>query len=72
MIPAATVNDGNAGANYAVTFVNFTAGTINARALTVTASNDSKVYGGTKSYGPGSTAFTTGAERCRTVRRSDQ
>src|SRR5205823_901026 len=33
--------------------------TVNAATLSITASNDSKTYGQTKSYGPGSTAFSS-------------
>ena len=33
--------------------------TVAPRALTITASNDTKIYGGTKTYGAGSTAFTS-------------
>ena len=35
--------------------------TVNPAALTITANDDSKTYGGTKSYGSGSTAFTSSA-----------
>jgi autotransporter-associated beta strand protein len=44
--------------NYNITY---TAGTltVNQKALTITASNDSKTYGDVKSYGSGSTAFTS-------------
>ena len=41
------VDDGNAGANYSYTFVT-AAGTINQRAITVTAATDTKTYDGTK------------------------
>ncbi len=41
------VNDGNGGANYTVTFVNNTTGEITARAITVTASSDTKGYDAT-------------------------
>src|SRR5204863_179490 len=47
LTPAGTVNDGNGGGNYAVTFVANTTGVINARALTVTAVSDTKTYDGT-------------------------
>ena len=47
IVPSGTVNDGNGGANYAVTFVNNNTGTITARPLTVTAQSNSKVYDGT-------------------------
>src|SRR5439155_1886 len=33
--------------------------TVNAKRLDITASNDSKTYGGTKTYGAGLTAFTS-------------
>ncbi|MGC3958030.1 MAG: YDG domain-containing protein [Verrucomicrobiota bacterium] len=36
LVPAGTVTDGNAGANYNVTFVNYTTGTIITKPLTVT------------------------------------
>jgi gliding motility-associated-like protein len=41
------INDGNDGANYAVTYVNHHAGSITARAINVTAQTDTKVYDGT-------------------------
>lgn len=45
--------------------------TVTPKALTITATNDTKVYGATKSYGSGSTAFTSvglvGAESIGTV-----
>ena len=45
LIPAGSVNDGNAGSNYSVTFANFTTGTISAKALTVTGiTANNKVY----------------------------
>src|SRR5204863_3247555 len=50
LIPSGSVNDGNGGANYAVSLVNNTAGVINAKALTIsglTANN--KIYDGTTS-----------------------
>jgi hypothetical protein len=47
LTPAGSVNDGNGGNNYAVTFVNNTNGVITARALTVTAATASKGYDGT-------------------------
>jgi hypothetical protein len=47
LIPSGSVNDGNTGANYAVTFVSDTNGVITAKAITVTAVTDSKVYDGT-------------------------
>jgi hypothetical protein len=44
LIPAGTVNDGNGGANYDVTFVNNTDGFIDLRPMTVTATTNAKVY----------------------------
>ena len=49
LTPAGTVIDGNGGANYTITFVNDTSGVISARAVTVTASSDTKVYDSTTS-----------------------
>ena len=49
LTPAGTVNDGNGGASYTVTFVNNTTGVITARAITVTATTDTKAYDGTTS-----------------------
>ena len=43
------MSDGNGGANYAVTFVNDTTGEITARAITVTATTDTKGYDATTS-----------------------
>ena len=42
-----TVNDGNGGANYAVTTVNDTTGTINQVAITLTAVTNTKTYDAT-------------------------
>ena len=44
MTPAGTVSDGNGGDNYTITFVNDTTGVITARAITVTATTDTKTY----------------------------
>src|SRR5207344_3286772 len=44
-----SVNDGNSGANYSVTYVTDTTGGITARPITVTAQTDSRVYNGTTS-----------------------
>ena len=46
---AGSVNDGNGGSNYTVTFVACTTGQIAARAITVTAATSSKGYDGTTS-----------------------
>src|SRR4029077_2052714 len=47
LTPSGTVTDGNGGANYTVTFVNNTTGIITARAITVTAATNTKLYDGT-------------------------
>ena len=44
MTPAGSVNDGNGGANYTVTFANNTTGTISPLAITVTAAANTKIY----------------------------
>jgi trimeric autotransporter adhesin len=49
LIPAGSVNDGNSGANYSVTFVNDTTGVISAKPITVTAVATTKIYDGTTS-----------------------
>jgi hypothetical protein len=60
LTPSGTVNDGNGGNNYAYTFVNNTTGTIAARALTITAAPNTKIYDGTTSAAALPT-ITTGA-----------
>jgi autotransporter-associated beta strand protein len=47
LIPQGSVNDGNSGGNYAVSFVNDTTGVITALPITVTAVSAAKVYDGT-------------------------
>ncbi len=47
LIPSGLVADGNNGNNYLYTYVNFTAGTINARPITVRAASNTKTYDGT-------------------------
>ena len=49
LTPAGAVNDGNNGLNYVYTFAPNTSGEITTRAVTVTATADSKVYDGTTS-----------------------
>ncbi len=49
LIPAGLVSDGNGGNNYSYTYAPFNTGTINKKAITVTAETDSKVYDGTTS-----------------------
>jgi len=57
LTPAGTVNDGNSGNNYTVTFVNDTTGIITPKPLTVTASSQSKTVGQTLHFV--GTEFTT-------------
>src|SRR5206468_971550 len=45
MTPSGTVNDGNSGNNYSITFATSANGTITTRTLTITASSTSKAYG---------------------------
>jgi autotransporter-associated beta strand protein len=47
LFPQGSVNDGNSGGNYAVSFVNDTTGVITALPITVTAVSATKVYDGT-------------------------
>ena len=47
LTPSGSINDGNGGNNYIVSFVSVAGGTITARTLTVTAVADSKMYDGT-------------------------
>jgi hypothetical protein len=49
LTPSGTVEDGNGGHNYAVTFVANTTGQITPRAITVTAATSTKTYDGTTS-----------------------
>ncbi len=49
LTPAGLVSDGNGGANYAITFANDTSGVISARAVTVSATTDTKTYDSTTS-----------------------
>ena len=49
LTPAATISDGNGGANYSVTLAANAAGSITARAITVTATTGTKGYDGTTS-----------------------
>ena len=46
IIPSITINDGNSGDNYAVTLVDFTTGTINKAAATVTLGSLSQTFNG--------------------------
>ena len=57
LIPAITIEDGNGGANYAVTLSNFTTGTINPKSITVAAVNATKTYDGTTTA-PGTPTIT--------------
>ena len=49
LTPTDSINDGNGGSNYTVTLTPITTGVISARAITVTAAANSKVYDGTTS-----------------------
>ncbi len=49
LTPTGSVNDGNGGHNYAVTFVSVTTGVINKAGLTITAAANTKTYDGTTS-----------------------
>ncbi len=49
LTPAGTIDDGNGGANYAITFATSPTGVITGRALTVTAVTNTKLYDGTTS-----------------------
>jgi hypothetical protein len=60
LTPAGVVNDGNGGSNYDVTFATVDTGTITARAITVTASTDSKSYNGT-TISTGTPTITVGS-----------
>ena len=60
LTPKGSVNDGNGGNNYVVTFANSTNGSVIARAITVTAAANSKPYDGTTSATATPTAGTPG------------
>src|SRR5207249_10548495 len=60
LTPTGSVNDGNGGANYTVTFSSVNTGTIASRSITVTATTDSKTYDSTASSA-GVPAITTGS-----------
>lgn len=49
LTPAGTMNDGNGGSNYSVTYADNTTGVITARPLTITAAPNSKGYDGNTS-----------------------
>ncbi len=49
LTPSGSVNDGNTGKNYTITFVSVNTGIILSRAITVTAVTNSKTYDGTTS-----------------------
>ena len=51
LTPAGAIIDGNNGLNYAYTFAPNTSGVITPKAITVTATTDSKIYDGTTSSG---------------------
>src|SRR5439155_13726396 len=60
LTPAGSVNDGNGGANYTVTFNTVSNGVITARAITMTAVSNSKTYDGTTSS-TGAPTITSGS-----------
>ena len=60
------MNDGNGGANYTITFVNDTTGVITARAITVTATTDTKGYDATTASAAIPTITTGHPRRHRT------
>ena len=64
-VSAVTVNDGNGGNNYSVTYVNNTASTINKASLTLTAGSSTKTYDGTTAST--GTVTETGAVTGQTV-----
>ncbi len=59
LVPGGIVNDGNSGDNYSYTFVS-AAGTINQRAISVTAASDTKSYDGT-TISTGAPTITAGS-----------
>ncbi len=46
LVPSGSVSDGNSGNNYTIALNNFTTGTINKKAITVTAVTNTKTYDG--------------------------
>ncbi len=60
LTPSGSVNDGNNGANYSVTFANNTTGAITATPITITAAANNKPYDGTTSAAA-APAITSGA-----------
>src|SRR5439155_4088099 len=60
LTPVGSVNDGNGGANYTVTFNTVSNGVITARAITMTAVSNSKTYDGTTSS-TGAPTITSGS-----------
>jgi len=67
LVPSAATGGTFTSSNYNITYTTGTL-TVNAASLTITANNDSKDYGDTKSYGSGSTAFTSsGLQNSQTI-----
>ncbi|MBI3174031.1 MAG: Ig-like domain repeat protein, partial [Chloroflexi bacterium] len=60
LTPSGSVNDGNNGDNYVVTFVDDTTGEITVRAIEVTAATDTKTYDGTNASN-GTPSITSGS-----------
>jgi hypothetical protein len=61
LTPAGSVNDGNSGENYSITFANNTTGTITALAITVTAATKTKTYDGGLTASAATPTVTGGA-----------
>jgi hypothetical protein len=65
--PSAPIGGAFSAANYSITYTNGTL-TVNRAALSITATNQSKTYGQTVTFGSGSTAFTsTGLQNSETI-----
>ena len=63
IVSGVTVNDGNNGGNYDVTYVDNTSSTINKRLLTITAQADSKEYDGKLTATANAKPVVTGRQR---------
>jgi len=59
LVGAITNGSNDVTARYNINYAPCYTGTILAKALTITANNDTKIYGQTRTYGSGATAFTT-------------
>ena len=66
--PSAAIGGTFTAGNYTISYATTGTLTVSAVPLTITANNDSKIYGQTKTYGAGSTAFTsTGLQNGETI-----